>query len=249
MTLASTTCRALYSGNGATTSFAIPFSFSANSEVVVVLRSTLGVETTQTGGGTHYTVTGSNVVMVTAPASGEKLLVIRDIDFLQSEDLSVGGTYFADDFEEALDKITKLSQQIKEVLERIPTIKRTTATDYRNLEFPEPDTVSTVLIVNDDNELEFVTAEEALDASIRNRRSGTQACSLNDTSRSVTFSTAMNDANYVVTAAFFFNSTDASPIFQPVVITARSTTGMTVAWNAPLDSANYVLHYCVEDAV
>jgi hypothetical protein len=24
---------------------------------------------------------------------------------------------------------------------------------------------------------------------------------------------------------------------------------MTVAWNAPLDSANYVLHYCVEDAV
>lgn len=249
MTVSSTTCRALFSGNGATTTFAIPFTFSSNSEVIVILRSSAGVETVQTGGGTHYTITGTNVVMVTAPASGAKLLIIRDIDFLQSTDLSVGATYFATDFETQLDKATKQIQQLKEILERIPTIKRTTATAYRSLEFPEPDTAYTLLAVDVNNLLHFIAPEDALDLPIRKRRSGTQACSLNDTSRAVTFSSAMDSANYVVSAAFFVNTTDASPIYQPVVVTAKSTTGITVSWNAALDSANYVLHYCVEDSV
>lgn len=249
MTVSSSTTRALYSGNGATTTFAVPFTFSANSEVIVILRSTAGVETVQTGSGTHYTITGTNVVMVTAPASGEKLLVIRDIDFLQSTDLSVGGTYFAADFEAQLDKATKQIQQLKEILERVPVIKRSTASAYRSLEFPEPDTAYTLLAVDASNLLHFIAPEDALDLPIRRRRSGTQACSLNDTSRAVTFSSVMSSADYVVTAAFFVNTTDASPIFQPVTITARSTSGMTVSWNAALDSANYVLHYCVEDSV
>ena len=44
-----------------------------------------------------------------------------------------------------------------------------------------------------------------------------------------------------------FDSTDASPQFQPVTVTARSSTGFTATWNAPTDSANYKLLYIVLD--
>lgn len=47
--------------------------------------------------------------------------------------------------------------------------------------------------------------------------------------------------------AMIFNSTDANPQFQPVDVTARSSTGFTATWNAPTDSANYKLLYVVLD--
>jgi hypothetical protein len=47
--------------------------------------------------------------------------------------------------------------------------------------------------------------------------------------------------------AVIFDSTDTNPQFQPVTITARSSTGFTASWNAPTGSANYVLGYTVPD--
>ena len=47
MTVSSTQTRVSYSGNGTTTAFAVPFYFLANSDLLVVLRSSAGVETTQ----------------------------------------------------------------------------------------------------------------------------------------------------------------------------------------------------------
>lgn len=52
------------------------------------------------------------------------------------------------------------------------------------------------------------------------------------------------DLSYVV-FVMMENLIDPTPQFQQVEITSKSTTGFTVSWNVPLDSANYVLSYIV----
>lgn len=66
------------------------------------------------------------------------------------------------------------------------------------------------------------------------------------TSIVVTFPAAVGNSTYRV-AAWIFNSTDASPQYQPVTIIARTSTTFTAAWNAPTDSANYKIMYIVPD--
>lgn len=74
-------------------------------------------------------------------------------------------------------------------------------------------------------------------------RAGQKTVSSGVTTVSVTFSTAVT-TSYVPTCTWM-NTTDANPQFQPVVITAFSTTGFTATWNVPTDSANYVLNWIV----
>lgn len=62
----------------------------------------------------------------------------------------------------------------------------------------------------------------------------------------VTFPAAIGNSTYRV-AAWIYNSTDANPQFQPVTITARTSTTFTATWNAPTDSANYKIMYIVPD--
>lgn len=129
MTVADTSPRALYSGNGSTTTFAIPFGaeYFADSEIVVTLRSTTGVETIKTIT-THYTISGSNIVMVTAPASGESLLVMRQLPLTQAVDYSANGSlgsFKGSTHEEALDKVTMITQQLDEALDRSVKLKNT----------------------------------------------------------------------------------------------------------------------------
>ena len=62
------------------------------------------------------------------------------------------------------------------------------------------------------------------------------------TSVSPTFSTAFGSTGYAVTAVLL-NTTDSNPQFQPVTITAQSTTGFTASWNAPTATANYILSW------
>jgi hypothetical protein len=61
-------------------------------------------------------------------------------------------------------------------------------------------------------------------------------------SKAVTFSSAMADTTYAVDFSFG-NVVDSEPIFLQGVVTAKSTTGFTVTFNAPTDSANYTLSY------
>lgn len=62
------------------------------------------------------------------------------------------------------------------------------------------------------------------------------------TTKAVTFSTAFGSTNYSVTANLL-NTTDTNPQFQPITITAQSTTGFTATWNEPTATANYVLSW------
>jgi len=73
-------------------------------------------------------------------------------------------------------------------------------------------------------------------------RSGNSSISSSATSVSVTFSTAFSNTSYSITANML-NTTDSNPKFQPIDVTAQSTTGFTASWNVPTDTANYVLSW------
>lgn len=73
-------------------------------------------------------------------------------------------------------------------------------------------------------------------------RGGAASISNGASSKAITFSSAMADTTYSIDFAIE-NVTDASPIFLQGVVTAKATTGFTVTFNAPTDSANYVLSW------
>lgn len=118
MAISSTANRSSTSGDGAVTAFTFPYLFFAADDlkVILVVDST-GVETTKTLT-THYTVTGAGVAaggtvtMVTAPASGETLVVIREEQFTQGLDLVENDPFPSDLVEQQLDTLTMLAQQL-----------------------------------------------------------------------------------------------------------------------------------------
>lgn len=128
MAVSNTTVKQVYSGDGNTTSFAIPFDYDTDDETVVkvYLRDesstpTDGVytETLQTDP-TEYSISGSNVVMVTAPTANEKLIIIRDVTDNQEFDPVTTAQLDADALEAELDEIVRMVQEAHEKLDRAP---------------------------------------------------------------------------------------------------------------------------------
>lgn len=112
-----------YNGNGSTTAFATGFQFISNSDLKVTLTNSSGVPTVKTLT-THYTVTGAGnpsggtVTMLTAPATGEKLNIESNVTIDQQTDYVEGGSFAASTHETALDKLTKISQQLQAQVDR-----------------------------------------------------------------------------------------------------------------------------------
>lgn len=108
-----------YNGNGVTVNFEYKFKIVDEKHLVVIKRRTDGVDVTMTRG-THYTVSGvgatggGHITMVTPPAVGEKITIIRDVPFTQETDLQNQGPYYAETVEDALDLATMRDQQIND---------------------------------------------------------------------------------------------------------------------------------------
>ena len=124
MAISSTTIRSDFTGDGSTVTFAIPARgaiISSSTEVKVYLRdettANAVTETLQTIT-THYTISGSNVVMVTAPASDEKLIIILIIAYTQTLDLADNSTLVPTQIEQQLDRIVAHIQQLDERADR-----------------------------------------------------------------------------------------------------------------------------------
>lgn len=73
-------------------------------------------------------------------------------------------------------------------------------------------------------------------------RSGVTSLSNGVSTVTVSFSSTVPDTNYSV-SCLFINSTDTNVQYQPITITARTTSGFTAKWNSAVDSANYSLMY------
>jgi len=145
MTVSTTTLKASYSGNGSTTAFAYTWKVFASTELKVYIRSSAGVETLKAEGtgSANYAVSGvgetsgGNVTFVTAPASGETVVILRDTALTQGTDYQPADPFPAQDHEDALDKLTHIAQELDEELARAFTYPKTYS-GGASKEMPEP---------------------------------------------------------------------------------------------------------------
>lgn len=127
----------VFSGNGASKKFQIPFDFfqntagvfDKNNQISVILTDTTGTETTlvedidyevethdpSDSGSSGYS---GYVTLNTAPAVGEKLTIMRDVPLVQELDLEAGQEIGPVELEAALDKVVMTLQQLNEKLQR-----------------------------------------------------------------------------------------------------------------------------------
>ena len=138
MTISSTTVKVSYSGNSSTTVFAYTYKILDDDEIQVIIRSSTGTETIKTKT-THYTVSGvgnaggGNITFLTAPVTGETVILKRNTTKTQETDYIANDPFPANSHEEALDRVMMVSQEIQEELTRAIKLSKTntmTSTEF-----------------------------------------------------------------------------------------------------------------------
>ena len=144
MTVSSLTTKNSYSGNGSTSAFSYTFKIFDDDDVTVIIRTdSTGTETVKTKT-THYTVSGvgnagGGTITFTSgniPASGETVLLLRNTPLTQATDYTPNDPFPAATHEDALDKLTLISQDTQEEIDR--SIKLSRANTMTNTEFTVP---------------------------------------------------------------------------------------------------------------
>jgi len=142
MSISNTTNKVIYQGDGSTKQF--PFSFRIFDEtdlVVSLYEIATGIETELTLN-SDYTVTingnnGGTVIMVTAPSSSYKLIIKRILPLTQETDYVEGDPFPAESHERALDKLTMITQQLNEQLDRTVKVDITQTNIETTLPIPD----------------------------------------------------------------------------------------------------------------
>lgn len=140
MTVSTTTNKVSYSGNGSQTVFAYTFKIFADGDLTVIIRSSTGTETIKTLT-THYTVSGAgsssggNVTFTSGntPASGDTVVIQRKLSLTQGTDYVANDPFPAESHEDALDRLTFITQQIQEEVDR--SIKASVTNTISTTEF------------------------------------------------------------------------------------------------------------------
>ena len=118
--------RKLYACNGSQVIFPFTFPISGEGDLVVKIRTDATGAVTTLALTTNYTVTksganwdsGGNVTTVSTYASGKTLLVKRVTQQTQTKDYIESDDFPAESHEEGLDKLTRISQELQEGLDR-----------------------------------------------------------------------------------------------------------------------------------
>ncbi|MCA3247394.1 MAG: hypothetical protein ING29_13055 [Azospirillum sp.] len=139
MTVASATAKSgPYTGNGSQTVFAYGFKVFANTELRVIRTSIAGADTILTLA-TDYTVSGvgadggGNVTCTTAPATGEKITILRNVPLTQLTDLRQQGGFYPEVHERVFDRLAMAVQQVNEKVERSIKVSPSAATSPDDL--------------------------------------------------------------------------------------------------------------------
>lgn len=180
MALSTTITRALYTGNGTNTTFAIPGTIieSDSAEVMVYELALDGTVTLLVEGALQdYTLTGASppstpfdtdVEMNSAPANGVKILVIRILAITQGIHVNSNSEIIAATTQErGYDRLTAICQQLQEQINRAVKLNITSNDTDIEIETPELDYV----LVGDANGnivngLKTETIQAAIDAAI-----------------------------------------------------------------------------------
>ncbi|PXX37652.1 MULTISPECIES: glycosyl hydrolase family 28-related protein [Burkholderia] len=123
MTVSSSTSRADYNGNGATTLFPVPFYFLDPTHIKVQRTdfSTTPPTTALLVLNSDYTVSGAGVqqggsiITAIAPTAGQRITILRNVPFTQLTHYVPNDPFPAATHEQALDQLTMEVQQINEV--------------------------------------------------------------------------------------------------------------------------------------
>lgn len=132
MTLSSTASRIRYEGDGATSSFPVPFKFFDNAHVRVTLRDAADQETLWSEG-TEYGLTGAGndsggtLTVVTAPQdfrprAGESLVIALVVPFTQEKSFPLGGAFPSTQVEEGFDLAVQRDAQLTEFDRRVMSV-------------------------------------------------------------------------------------------------------------------------------
>lgn len=150
MAISNTSGRLELLGNGSATTFSVTYPYYNQTELQVYQGGTLKTL------GTHYTVSpttrtvndavGGTVTFVTAPASGESVVILRVEPLTQANNLQDNAVFPADTVEQEFDKRTLTDQQFQEQLNRSLHLPATTLSSI-STEVPAP-TASKFLQVN-----------------------------------------------------------------------------------------------------
>lgn len=109
-----------YNGDGSNDTFAITQTYWESAQLKVYLRDENVSPATETlwVNGVDYNIVVPNVVAVTPPAVGEKLVIVRELDIEQELDLIGAGVFPVESIETTLDKIIAICQQLQGGIDR-----------------------------------------------------------------------------------------------------------------------------------
>jgi hypothetical protein len=158
MTISSTTVKVSYSGNGSTTVFAYTFKILDDDEIQVIIRTSDGTETIKTKT-THYTVSGvgssggGNITFLTAPTSLQTVVLKRNTTRTQETDYVANDPFPANSHEEALDRVTMITQEIQEELTRSIKLSKTNTMTSTEFSVGASDRANKILAFDTNGEL------------------------------------------------------------------------------------------------
>ena len=165
MTISTTIVKNSYSGDGSTSTFSYTFKVLAEADLTVIIRDSLGTETTKTLT-THYTITGvgdanGGSITFTAgniPSATDTVVLIRDTAQIQSIDYIANDPFPAETHEEGLDRSVILAQELQEEVNRSIKISRTNT--MTNTEFTVGPSDRAGKILGFDSNGELVVSQE-----------------------------------------------------------------------------------------
>ena len=166
MTISTTTTKNSYSGNGSTTAFNYTFFIPTSTDIQVIVRSSTGTETVKSEGtgSTNYSITGvgnsggGTVTFVTAPASGETVVLRRNTAKTQATDYVANDPFPAESHESALDKLTIIGQDLQEQVDRSIKLSRTNTMTSTEFTVGSTDRANKILAFDSSGEIQ-VTQE------------------------------------------------------------------------------------------
>ena len=241
MTVSSTTTKNSYSGNGSLTVFAYGFKIFDEDDIEVILRNdSTGTETVQTIT-TDYSVSnvgnanGGNVTFVTAPASGITVVVRRASPLTQTTDYTPNDPFPAESHEDALDKLTFISQQLQEEVDRSIKLSRTNTMTSTEFTVGAVDRANKILAFDGNGE---INVAQELGAFQGNWSSGTAFAArdiVKDTSTNNIF--IANTAHTSSGSQPLTTNTDSAK-WDLLVDAASATTSATAAASSATAAAN-----------
>ena len=244
MTVSTTIIKSSHNGNGSTTTFAYNFKIFADTDLVVIIRSSAGTETTKTLT-THYTVAGAgdasggSITFTSGniPASGETVVIRRNVPQTQAIDYIANDPFPAETNEEGLDRATMIAQQVSEATDRSIKLSRTNTMTSTEFTVGATERANKILAFDSSGEIS-VTQElgtyQGTDATVT-----TEAYNVRDIIKSTT--TAQLNNVYICVAdsvvGDLLTDTDHFELLVDAVSAATSATSAATSATAAASSA------------